>query len=175
MRPKDVGSLLSTRSTTPVERNGRREPCENSHPTRLPLANVCSEALAVDNGWTRFIILSLTDPHLLEGAQGRQDRATNPHGVLALWGGDNLDLHGGGRQGSELLGHPLANAGEHRRPARKHDVSVEVFANVDIALHDGLERGVMDATGLLSNETGLEKNLRATEALTADRDDVSIR
>jgi hypothetical protein len=32
-------------------------------------AEQCSEALTVDNGRTRFIILLLGDPHLLERAQ----------------------------------------------------------------------------------------------------------
>merc|ERR1719464_1759734 len=134
----------------------------------------CSEALAVDDRGTTLVILALADPHLLESAQGGQDRASDPDGVLALWRGDNLDLHGGRREGSELLGHPLADAGEHGRTARKHHIGVEVLANVNIALHDGLERGVMDAACFLSEETGLKENLGATEALTADRNDVSI-
>merc|ERR1719412_3092880 len=33
----------------------------------------------------------------------------------------------------------------------------------------------MDATCLLANEAGLEQHLRATEALTSNSDDVSIR
>merc|ERR1712224_1124888 len=43
-----------------------------------------SEAFPVNDGWARLIVLSLGDPHLLEGAQGRKDGATDPHRVLAL-------------------------------------------------------------------------------------------
>ena len=43
----------------------------------------------MDNGGSGFVILLLADPHLLEGGQGGQDRASNPDRVLALrWGND---------------------------------------------------------------------------------------
>jgi len=51
------------------------------------------EALPVDDGWTGLIVLLLADPHLLEGGQGSQDGPTDPYGVLALRGSDDLDLH----------------------------------------------------------------------------------
>ena len=52
------------------------------------------EALAVDDGRTTLVVLLLGDPHLLEGGQGRQDGASNPDRVLALWWSNDLDLHG---------------------------------------------------------------------------------
>mmetsp|Transcript_51721 Transcript_51721/g.112907 ORF Transcript_51721/g.112907 Transcript_51721/m.112907 type:complete len:390 (-) Transcript_51721:68-1237(-) len=134
-----------------------------------------SEALPVDNGRARLIVLALGDPHLLEGAQGREDGAADPHGVLALRRGHHLDLHRGRRKGRELLRHALADAREHRGAAGEHHVGVEVLADVDIALHDGLEGRVVDAAGLLPDEARLEEHLRAAEALAADRDDVAIR
>ena len=43
----------------------------------------------MDNGWASFIVFLLCDPHLLEGGQGGQDRATDPDRVLTLrWGND---------------------------------------------------------------------------------------
>ena len=54
----------------------------------------CLEALAVDNGWTSLVVLGLGDPHSLEGGEGSQDGTTDPDRVLALWWGDDLDLHG---------------------------------------------------------------------------------
>ncbi len=36
------------------------------------------EALSVDNGGARLVVLLLGDPHLLECRQGGQDGATNP-------------------------------------------------------------------------------------------------
>jgi len=52
-----------------------------------------SEALAVHDTRPTLVILLLADPHLLKGAQRRQDRAANPHRVLAFGWGDDLDLH----------------------------------------------------------------------------------
>merc|ERR1719269_176596 len=44
----------------------------------------------------------------------------------------------------------------------------------DVALHDGLERAVVDARRLLADERGLEEDLGAAEALVADDDDVAV-
>ena len=52
------------------------------------------EALAVDNGWARFVVFLFADPHLLEGGERSQDGASDPDGVFALWWGNDLDLHG---------------------------------------------------------------------------------
>ena len=54
----------------------------------------CLEALAVDDGGSGLVVLLLRDPHLLEGGEGGEDRSSDPDGVLALRGSDNLDLHG---------------------------------------------------------------------------------
>jgi len=50
----------------------------------------CLEALPVDDGWAGLIVLLLADPHLLEGGQGGQDGATDPDGVFALRGSNDL-------------------------------------------------------------------------------------
>ena len=71
------------------------------------------EALAVDNGGAAFVVLLLRDPHLLEGGEGGQDRSADPDRVLPLGGSDDLDLDGGGSQGSDLLLHTVSNTGVH--------------------------------------------------------------
>ena len=111
------------------------------------------------DGRAALIVLALGNPHLLESAQGGQDGASNPHAVLTLRRGHHLDLHGGRREGSQLLGHALTNALEHGGATGQHHVGVKVLSDVHIALHDGLEGGVVDTAGLLSDEAGLEKNL----------------
>ena len=63
----------------------------------------------------------------------------------------------------------------HRRATGKHHVGIELLANVDITLHDGLEGGIMNAHRFLSHQTRLEQNLGATEALRVEGDDVAIR
>ena len=126
------------------------------------------------DGWAALIVLTLGDPHLLEGAQGGQDGASDPHAVLSLRGCHHLDLHRGGRKRGQLLRHSLADALEHSGAAGEHHVRVEVLTDVHITLHDGLEGGVVDAAGLLAHEAGLEKDLRAAEALSTNSDDVAV-
>lgn len=48
------------------------------------------ETLAMDNRRSSLIVLLLTDPHLLEGREGGQDGATDPHRVLPFWGSNDL-------------------------------------------------------------------------------------
>ena len=57
------------------------------------------EALPVDDGGACLVVLLLGDPHLLEGGQGSQDGATDPDGVLPLWGGDDLERRRRGSSG----------------------------------------------------------------------------
>jgi len=67
----------------------------------------------VDNGWARLVVFFLGDPHLLEGGERGEDGASDPDGVFSLWGSDDLDLHGRGSKGGELLLHSVSNTGEH--------------------------------------------------------------
>merc|ERR1711959_279924 len=53
----------------------------------------------------------LADPHLLEGGERGQNGSSNPHGALALRGGNDLDLHGRGGQGDQLLLHAISDTG----------------------------------------------------------------
>jgi hypothetical protein len=71
------------------------------------------EALPVDDRGSRLVVLLLRDPHLLEGREGGENGTTDPDGVLALWGSDDLDLHAGGCKGGDLLLHTVADAGVH--------------------------------------------------------------
>ena len=48
------------------------------------------EALPVDDGGAGLIVLLLADPHLLEGGQGCQDGASDPHRIFPLRGSDDL-------------------------------------------------------------------------------------
>lgn len=57
------------------------------------------EAFAVHDGWARLIVLLLANPHLLEGGQGGQDGAPDPHRVLTLRGSNNLQKENKDLQG----------------------------------------------------------------------------
>merc|ERR1712051_1079730 len=132
------------------------------------------EALAVDDGWAALVVLLLGDPHLLEGGEGSQDGASDPDGVLPLWGSDDLDLDGGGSKGGDLLLHAVSNTGVHGGASGHDGVGVQVLPDVNVALHDGVVGGLVDAAGLHSQEAGLEEGLGAPEPLVADGDDLAV-
>src|SRR6187549_982186 len=95
----------------------------------LSIVHVClsaSEALAVDDGGARLVVLLLVDPHRLEGRERGQDGAAQPDGVLALGRSQDLDFVGGGRQLVDLLPHPFAHALEQRGAATEDDVLEQV-------------------------------------------------
>jgi len=88
------------------------------------------EAFPVDDGRSRLIVFLLRDPHLLERRQRSQDRASDPYRVLSLWRCDDLDLHGGRSQGSDLLLHPVSDTRIHGGASRQHRVRVQILSNV---------------------------------------------
>jgi len=132
------------------------------------------EALAVDNGWAALIVLLLGDPHLLEGGEGSKDGSSNPDGVFPLWGSNDLDLDGGWSKSSDFLLHTVSNTRVHGGASGHDSVGIEILTDVNIALHDGVVGGLVDATGFHSKERRLEESLRATETLIADGDDLAV-
>merc|ERR1719430_2576042 len=132
------------------------------------------EALPVHDGGAALVVLLLGDPHLLEGGEGSQDGASDPDGVLPLGGSDDLDLDGGGSKGSDLLLHAVSNTGVHGGASGHDGVGVQVLPDINVALHDGVVGGLVDAAGLHSQEAGLEEGLRAPEPLVADGDDLAV-
>ncbi len=56
------------------------------------------------------------------------------------------------------------------RTSREDHVAVKVLTDVDIALHDGVEGGLIDASRLHAHHGRREQHLRAPEALAADGD-----
>lgn len=153
------------------------------------------EALAVNDAGTALVVLLLGDPHLLEGGQGGENGTTDPDGVLAFGRSNDLDLHGGRSKSSDLLLHTVGETRVHSGTARLerasafdhvslyemmsgtyHDnVAVQILTDIDIALHNGVESGDVDATALKTKDRGLEESLRSTEALIADGDDLTVR
>merc|ERR1711936_1366648 len=132
------------------------------------------EAFPADDGWAGLVVLLLGDPHLLEGGQRGEDGASDPHGVLPLWWGDDLDLHGGWGQGGDLLLHAVSDTWEHGGASGQDGVGVQVLTDVDVALHDGVVGGLVDAGRLHTQEGRLEEGLGAPEALVSDGDDLTV-
>lgn len=132
------------------------------------------EALAVDNGGTALVVLLLGDPHLLEGRQGGENGTTDPDGVLALGGSNDLDLHGRRSKSGDLLLHTVGQTRVHSSTTRHDNVAVQVLANVDIALDDRGEGGSVDTARLETQDGGLEESLGGAEALVANGDDLTV-
>jgi len=130
------------------------------------------EAFPVDNGRAGLVVLLFADPHGLEGGQRGKDGAADPDGVLPLWRSDDLDLHRARRHRRDLLLHAVGDTREHGRAAGHDGVGVQVFTDIDVALHDGVERGLVDAARLHTKEGWLEQRLWTTETLVADRNDL---
>ena len=130
------------------------------------------EALPVDDGRAGLVVFLLADPHGLEGGQRGEDRPADPDGVLPLGRSDDLDLHSARRHRRDLLLHAVGDAREHGRAAGHDRVGVQVLADVDVALHDGVERGLVDAARLHAEEGRLEQRLGAAETLVANSDDL---
>merc|ERR1711931_351735 len=132
------------------------------------------EALAVDDSGARLVELLLGDPHLLEGGKGSQDGASDPDGVLSLRRSDDLDLHGGRSQCGDLLLHTIGDTGVHGCASGKDGVGVQVLAEIDVRLHNGVEASLMNADNLHTEESGAEHGLWAAETLVADGDDLTV-
>merc|ERR1719370_251309 len=132
------------------------------------------EAFSVNDCGTGFVVFLFGDPHLLERRQGGQDGSSDPHRVFSLWWGDDLDLHGGWGQLGDLLLHAVGDAGEHGGSSRQDGVGVQILTDVDVALHDRVVGGLVDAGGFHSDEGGLEQSLGASESLVSNGDHLSI-
>merc|ERR1712012_679786 len=115
------------------------------------------EALPVDDGGTGLVVLLLGDPHGLEGGEGGQDGASDPDGVLPLWWSNDLDLQGVGGKGGDLLLHTVSDAGVHGGTTGQNNVGVEVLPDVDVALHDGVVGGLVDANRLKTQNWGWKR------------------
>ena len=124
---------------------------EHSHThTYLKHTQFCGylEALSVDNGRARLVVLLLGDPHLLEGGERGQDGSSDPDGVLPLGRSNDLDLHGRGSEGGDLLLHPVGDAREHSGSSGEDGVGVQILPDVNIALHDGVVGVLVDSGNL---------------------------
>lgn len=56
-----------------------------------------------------------------------------------------------------------------------NNVSVQILADIDVALDDGVEGGDVDTAGLETEDGGLEESLGGAEALVANGDDLAVR
>merc|ERR1719233_1241135 len=95
-------------------------------------------------------------------------------GVLSLWWSNDLDLDGGWSKGGDFLLHTVSNTRVHGGASRHDSVGIEILTDVNIALHDGVVGGLVDAAGFHSKEGRLEEGLRATKTLITNGDDLTV-
>ena len=127
----------------------------------------------VDDGRTRLVVFFFRDPHLLEGGEGGQDGSTDPDRVFTFRGSDNFDFHRRGGKRCDFLLHPVGDTGVHGGTTRLglvefekdyHDnVSVKVFADINITFHDRVVCRLMDTSSFQTEDGGLEERFRSTE------------
>jgi hypothetical protein len=132
------------------------------------------KAFTVNNGWTCFIVFLFGDPHSLKGGEGSKDGSSDPDRVFTFWWGDDLDLHGGWGKSGDFFLHAISNTWVHGGTTGEYVVGVEVLADIDIALHDGVVSGFVNTGGFHTNEGWLEEGFWATESFVTDGDNLSI-
>mmetsp|Transcript_77812 Transcript_77812/g.171831 ORF Transcript_77812/g.171831 Transcript_77812/m.171831 type:complete len:289 (-) Transcript_77812:209-1075(-) len=137
--------------------------------TQLP-----SHALAVHNVRANLIVVVLVDPHRCKCRQARQDGAADPDRELALGRRHDARLDDAAGHLSDLLLQAPLDALKHARPARQHNVVVQLAAHIDVALADGLVHQVVDALGLEAEQRRVKQHLRAAEALAGHSDLLTI-
>ena len=59
-------------------------------------------------------------------------------------------------------------------PIRQHCVGIQILLDVNIIFYNGVECGLVDTTGLHTQEGGLEERLRTLESLVADGDHLPL-
>merc|ERR1719313_2349330 len=107
--------------------------------------------------------------------KGKQGWILQSRQSISLWGSNDLDLHGRWSKSSQFLLHSVSNSWEHRGTSGKDDVSVEIFTDINITLHDGVVGSLMDTSSFHSEEGWLEEGFRASESLITDGDDLTVR
>ena len=129
----------------------------------------------MDDAGAGFVVFFLCDPHGLEGGEGGKDRATDPYGVFALRGSNDLDLDSGRSKASDFLLHTIGNTRVHGGTTRHDVVGEEILTDINVTPHDGVVDGLVNTNRFHTKEGWLEEGLRGTETFVADGDDLTVR
>ena len=70
--------------------------------------------------------------------------------------------------------HTIGNTGVHGGATGEDVVGVQVLADVNVALHDGVVGGLVDTSGFHTDEGWLEEGFWASETLVTDGDDLTV-
>ena len=149
--------------------------CENDLTVSVRVWPCRLETFTVDNRRARFVAFLFRNPHLFECGQRGRDWSSDPFRVFTFRRGDDFDLHYGWSQSSNFFLRSVSDSQDHGAATRQHCVGVQVLTDVHVALHDKIVCGLMDACKFHSKERRLKHGLRASEALVANADDLTIR
>ena len=75
----------------------------------------------------------------------------------------------------DFLLHSVGNSWVHRSTTRQDSVGIQVFTDINVALHDRVVGRLSDASSLHADECRLEEDFRAAESLISNCDDLSVR
>ncbi|PAV60737.1 hypothetical protein WR25_02930 [Diploscapter pachys] len=131
----------------------------------------------MDDGWAGLVVLLLGDPHLLEGGQRGEDGSSDPDGVLALRGSDDLDLHGAERRANYFPFYfsRISNLGARAVISFCMRSAIPGYMVVPPDRTVLAYRSLRISMSHFMIELYLEESFGATEALVSDGDDLTVR
>merc|ERR1712050_566395 len=132
------------------------------------------KTFSVNNTWTCFIVLLFSDPHSLKSRQRSQNGTTNPDGVFPFWWRDNFDFHGGWSQSSDFFLHSISNTWVHSGTTGQNVVSVQIFSDINIALHNRVISSFMNTSRFHTDEGWLKQSFWASESFVTNGDNLTI-
>mmetsp|Transcript_41152 Transcript_41152/g.88422 ORF Transcript_41152/g.88422 Transcript_41152/m.88422 type:complete len:358 (+) Transcript_41152:381-1454(+) len=112
---------------------------------------------------------------LVEGAQGGQDRASDPRSIGSFGRCHDLATHRGGSHVADFLLQPIGQAWKHGRATTQNNVPEQVLSNVYVTCHDGPEGEFVHAQSINTEVGRMEQSLRHSKSLVADGDDLPVR
>ncbi len=103
--------------------------------------------------------------NLSEGAQSRENTASDPGGVLPLGRREDLDPHVLDGHLPDLVEEPVAEALGQRSAAGQDDVGIQCRPEVQVCPADGVDNHLVHPGVFQTDNLGVEENLGRSEAL----------
>lgn len=134
-----------------------------------------SEAFSVDDWCSGFLIFCFSDPHGLEGWKRAENWSTYPDQEFSFSWSHDFDFHGWGGQSGHLFAETFRDTREHSCSTAHHDVAIKIFADINIALKNGLIGNFVESRHFFTNDHGFEEGFRTSESLVCDCYGLSVR
>merc|ERR1719499_1617828 len=112
--------------------------------------------------------------HISSKVERSKDGSSNPDRVFSLWWSNDLNFIASRSKSFQFCLQTRFDLWEHSGSSRKDGVLVEIFTDINVALHDGVECQFVDTLGFFTNDVWFEKNFRTSESLSSYGNDVSV-